>query len=1373
MMSCNNDANSIELEKCKGLLMSGLSKIQQQQHHNALPLTSSGSRYLEGLLLKLLSSLLCNQPKTVQDAKDQVSRKFPEPLSKWALEEAESAQEKGKKKVAFPVDKLHHALKEYNSGMEKQVTLIFSGVLEYMASDILKLTTNYAKNISSSEINDQDIKIAMFADNVLMDVFHCDDDIEEEMVAVPEFPNLYESEKKVSYESLVRDFMSDEASYLRDLNLIIKLIKKEFDGAPELFSEKEIDTIFSNITDLAELSEKLIGLLEEAVEMTDESSPVPLVGSCFEDLAVECSFDLYSDYTIARMGKEWRETFDSILSKSAVTSHLQNVCSGFRDVVAYVLPNLLLAPIYHCFFYLEQIELLEKNSPDPDDKQCFIQARSAVTPIRPVLEARTQSLPKLRPSEASLRKSWKGGPSALQMSDIEKSIDGWWGRTITQSCNEFLYEGGLQRVSRANKRNSDRHVFLFDSLLISCKSNQARLPTVSTQYEYRLKERILIRKATVRDVIGESEDSKLRFEVIDGEKSETYVFHAKTIADKQAWMAHLVRLRYRSTFDRMLDQIVREEAANQELRLPSPEKYRFAEPDSPENLILEKSEAGSQVDLIKGGTVLKLVERLTYHKYSDPRFTKTFLITFRSFCKPKELLDLLMERYRIPEPLPTEEQQMAIDRGELPNREDLKRFREEYFKPIQLRVMNVIRQWLERHWYDFEGDEKLLAQVEEFISSVRGKNMKKWARTIQKIAARKKDLEEPEPTVEFSKDPPPVEWHLTRDPSKFNIFTLHPIEIARQLTLIEFDLYRKVQCSEMVGSVWTKAGKETNSPNLLKMIHFSTKITRWVSKTIMEINNLNERLAAMSRAIEIMLVMKQLNNFNGLLEFVAAFHSAAVHRLNFTREALSDNFSKSLAECMEMCDSRLMNMFERLQSIDPPCVPFFGTFLTNILKTEEGNPHLLPNQPEHFKLINFSKRRKVVEIILQVQQYQNQHYNLKVVPEIRDFFINLDPIGGKTDKEFRDHLFHSSLKVEPREVERPPKFPKVFSEKEIKSPGIVAGKRHITRTTTKEDVRQSDKPMPTVKRHVSLRADLNYKRHSLYETPTPKTMSFDTMSVKSFAVQSSGPMRTPSPKDESPPPRPPREPRSSSILSSDLVSAPPTMSQQSRFSFELPTRLSNFPSLPARNSPVPPTPATAPARTSIPNGAQHFDPGQISPPATQLMHGNGDSTPPPIPPRDRINGSFADRPPLYTKSVDRTSPPAVPPPIPPRDPVRPFPPHYNRNMDIHQISQHMNGRYVADPTQDRSPAMMHSSSRTSMSAQHSFDTPAPPYSERDPRNHTPTSFAFPEPHQAPNRITHHFNFNTNGGNLGINHNSNSSEVPPPIPRRQPSSNGAS
>lgn len=44
---------------------------------------------------------------------------------------------------------------------------------------------------------------------------------------------------------------------------------------------------------------------------------------------------------------------------------------------------------------------------------------------------------------------------------------------------------------------------------------------------------------------------------------------------------------------------------------------RFAEEDSEDNIVFEKREGSSSViPQIKGGTLLKLVERLTHHKYA-------------------------------------------------------------------------------------------------------------------------------------------------------------------------------------------------------------------------------------------------------------------------------------------------------------------------------------------------------------------------------------------------------------------------------------------------------------------------------------------------------------------------------------------------------------------------------------------------------------------------------------------------------------------------------------------------------------------------------------------------------------------------------------
>uniref|UniRef100_A0A7N4P883 SOS Ras/Rho guanine nucleotide exchange factor 2 n=1 Tax=Sarcophilus harrisii TaxID=9305 RepID=A0A7N4P883_SARHA len=964
--------------KWRGLFIPALRKVQHQVHPN-LSAKEDCLYYIEELILQLLHKLCIVQPRTVQDVEERVQKTFPHPIDKWAIADAQSAVEKRKRRtpLLLPVDKIHPLLK------------------------------------------------------VLMDMFDQDDI---GLVSLCEDESL--SSGELNYYDIVRTEIAEERQYLRELNLIIKVFREAFLSNKKLFASSDIEGIFSNILDIHELTVKLLGLIEDTVEMTDESSPHPLAGSCFEDLAEEQAFDPYETLSQDILSPQFHEHFNTLMAKPAVSLHFQSIADGFKEAVQYVLPRLMLVPVYHCSHYFELLEQLQECSEEQEDRECLKQAITALLNFRCSMERIcNKHSPRRRPVDPVCRfynRQLRSKHLAIKkMNEIQKNIDGWEGKDIVQCCNEFIMEGPLIRIGAKH----ERHIFLFDGLMISCKTNhgQSRIPGYSNA-EYRLKEKFIMRKIQICDKEDTSEYKHI-FELISKDEN-SIIFAAKSTEEKNNWMAALISLQYRSTLDRMLDSVLLKEENEQPLRLPSPEVYRFVVKDSEENIVFEDN-LQSGIPVIKGGTVVKLIERLTYHMYADPNFVRTFLTTYRSFCKPQELLKLLIERFEIPEPEPSEADKLAVEKGEQPISADLKRFRKEYVQPVQLRILNVFRHWVEHHFYDFERDLQLLEKLESFISSVKGKTMKKWVESIVKIIKRKKQAQANgiSHNITFESPPPPIEWHISRPGQyeTFDLMTLHPIEIARQLTLLESDLYRAVQPSELVGSVWTKEDKEINSPNLLKMIRHTTNLTLWFEKCIVEAENFEERVAVLSRIMEILQVFQDLNNFSGVLEIVSAMNSVSVYRLEHTFEALQERKRKILEEAVELSQDHFKKYLAKLKSINPPCVPFFGIYLTNILKTEEGNNDFLKKQGK--ELINFSKRRKVAEITGEIQQYQNQPYCLRIEAEIRRFFENLNPIGNASEKEFTDYLFNKSQEIEPRNCKQPPRFPRktTFS---LKSPGI-------------------------------------------------------------------------------------------------------------------------------------------------------------------------------------------------------------------------------------------------------------------------------------------------------------------------------------------------
>lgn len=1049
----------VEIEKCiciqcnpskwNGLLIGSLKKVFEQVHPG-LTVTDEALEYVEMLVIQCLEilTLRSSQPHTVNDIEDQVRRSFPKPIEKWAIKDAKDALEKNKKRntMVLPTDKIHNLVQKeiLQYKLDYQVAIYITAVLEYIAADILKLAGNYVKNIHRVEISFQDLQVAISGDQVLMDLFGQQDDNNDLNLSDLGIDKI---QRTTTYEEVIRDLMHDERQLVRDLHLILKIFKEEIDRIIPAGSSQELDSMFNNITDICKATGLFLSSIEDILEIAEDKSAT--VGCCIEELAEAAEFDAFARYANDIVKKQCRNIFFNLIGKPEVSNLLQSAGYGFKEAVKYYFPKLLLLPLWHCILYFEYIKILHQLSPSQFDKECLEQVEGILRPLQlqMISAANKVNLPdNVKEFGLKINATPRRLLAIEKLNEVQKSIDGWDGKDMRQCCTEFIREGILVKVSSGGKRCSERKAILFDGVLLLCKANNRRTSvSVSSQLvgglsEFKLKEKLFIRKVEIVDR-EDTEETKNFFEIAP-RLQPPIILVASSFQEKANWMADLVMLNTKSLLDRTLNSILHDEDKKFPLRLPSIEEYRFIEPDSRSNIIFEEKD-NNGVPLIKGAVLPKLIERLTYHIYADPKFVKTFLTTYRSFCSPHDLLDLLIERYNIPEPF-------GITMDSISLRDENKRFKKEYLVPVQFRVLNVIRHWVDYHYYDYQRDPSLLDKLHTFLDSINGKSMKKWADSVIKILQRKTTEAQKEITFAFDSPPPPIEVHMDfNENEEFNILLVHPIEFARQLTLIESEYYRAVKPSELVGSVWTKKDKEINSPHLLRLIKHTTNFSRWIEKVVVECENFEERVAVVSRFIEVMMALDELNNFNGVLGVHSAMSSAAVFRLKYTFQAVNARLERALEDARELSNHHFRKYQDKLRSINPPCVPFMGMYLTNILHIEEGNPDCLINSPN---LINFNKRRKVAEIIGEIQQYQNQPYCLNVEPKIKKFLENLNPFNDKIDTDISTYLFEKSLVIEPRNCKQLLKYPRKWPDLNLKSPGIKPKIRVLSVSSKDTDV---------------------------------------------------------------------------------------------------------------------------------------------------------------------------------------------------------------------------------------------------------------------------------------------------------------------------------
>ncbi|EDN05339.1 conserved hypothetical protein [Histoplasma mississippiense (nom. inval.)] len=442
--------------------------------------------------------------------------------------------------------------------------------------------------------------------------------------------------------------------------------------------------------------------------------------------------------------------------------------------------------------------------------------------------------------------------------------------------------------------------------------------------------------------------------------------------------------------------------------------------DEGENL-LEKTYAQELMfkdGQVIGGSLRALIEKLTAHQSTlDALFVSTFYLTFRHFATPTDFAEALMDRY------------------------DYIGDNTEAAGPVRLRVYNIFKGWLESHWRH-DCDDVALPSILKFARTT-------LTRTLSSAATRLEDLAEkvstlhgpvvprlvssmgktntavgqyvspdvPLPTPIISKSQLNLlkQWRGGGQP--ITILDFDALELARQFTLKESRIFCSILPEELLGTEWMKKSGSL-AVNVRAMSTLSTDLANLVADCILQQEEPKKRAVVVKQWVKVASKCLELNNYDSLMAIICSLNSSTISRLRRTWELVSHKTKILLEQLREIVDvSRNYAVLrQRLQGHVPPCLPFVGTYLTDLTFVDHGNQdtRALPTGDGSKLVINFDKHMKTAKIISELQRFQIP-YRLTEVPELQTWIQDqLIRVRSAGDKSFQNY-YRRSLALEPRE----------------------------------------------------------------------------------------------------------------------------------------------------------------------------------------------------------------------------------------------------------------------------------------------------------------------------------------------------------------------
>ena len=360
-------------------------------------------------------------------------------------------------------------------------------------------------------------------------------------------------------------------------------------------------------------------------------------------------------------------------------------------------------------------------------------------------------------------------------------------------------------------------------------------------------------------------------------------------------------------------------------------------PDSPSRFnaaALENQFSGPDEVIMDGSgkiiglTIDRLIQRLTSDSFPAVSLAKSFLLTYRLYLSSYDLVSLMETRWDADGPPPP-----AAGAKLTPQQA------QQQLSGARLRLLTLIKQWAFKHPDDFK-DSMARSAFFTFAAKMEHCGVSNIVKELEAAMFRargsvpalvEKDMEEVQRPTPYL---PPLGGEL---------IDFHPLEIARQITLLEKGYLDAIQPQELMNVAWTKKTKEMLAPNVMTMIRFSNFLVDWMCTEILKPTDAFERAVVINRFIYVGHYCMEMNNFNASVEVLSALRRSSVYRLKRSWNLLSDR-AWNVFEQMELLfepDANYKNYRSVVEKVSPPVIPYVGRLLSDILFLEEKEPNML------------------------------------------------------------------------------------------------------------------------------------------------------------------------------------------------------------------------------------------------------------------------------------------------------------------------------------------------------------------------------------------------------------------------------------------------